>query len=834
MAILDRLLSRKPKHGYALSEETAVSTATAVKKASNTRKFLTKLFATAIILASVAGIGTSLATIEEQAPVSAVAVAEECAWWNVWCHGSNVVGAVVDWTSNAIEEGFGWVGSVVSQAVVAGVNQLLVSWLCDNNEIDPKSPGKTIRIGNVGEIQAALGGKTGSSNGSAGMFNFIPANNLPTTADFYTARGGTGLPIPWNIAWQGDSITGEGKHLTGYEKYGVWNPSYDTWSPAYASYADAAVVYLPAGEYKHSHVGTTLTLTNGDFTRVVPGDGIFMTTNPLDCVNLSGISAMLLNGLTLIPRLGMLIAIETYGMAISGSASSNSSGFSIFGWVSSLIEDVITKPGGLRDAIFFPFLLPMILLGTVYLAWVGLIQRKASKAVASITWMIGGTTIAVVTMMNPLLIPVASDYVVSNVSLAFSSAVNSSTPSSALCELPPSYEVDTGNTEYDRYILETKCIIWKVAIYDTWVSGQFGAVDTLANLNASAETTTLSGVKKTISPQGQVVYLGSANKIAPEDLDWGMVHLDRQVTLQKINMTDIAYVQLSGNGIIPASAPRVNPPAGSQIIPDWTADPNSIDTPIMNPSWGWAGWNAIASALMMIIYSGPMMILIIYFAFLMLIYQLSLLGLMLAGPVLFVLAVLPSFGQRVAAQFFSNLVSLTLKRIMTSVALALYLFFIAHTTSASNSGSIDLLGVALLIIVITGMILGLRSRLISMTAPSVNPGTNGLTFRGAGNQNEQSGSSFDNMVRMGGAAVAGSILARTTHGRKPNRVAPKKKSKNRTVPPEDNQPNNESEPGGGGGGPNDGGGGPNDGGGPNNSDTPEPKRKRRTKPKNFN
>src|ERR1700733_5497470 len=63
----------------------------------------------------------------------------------------------------------------------------------------------------------------------------------------------------------------------------------------------------------------------------------------------------------------------------------SAAGANILSWLSGSIDRLISDLG---NAIYFPFLAPMVILGAIWLAWQGLLRKRATRAVAGTIWMV--------------------------------------------------------------------------------------------------------------------------------------------------------------------------------------------------------------------------------------------------------------------------------------------------------------------------------------------------------------------------------------------------------------------------------------------------------------
>ncbi len=63
----------------------------------------------------------------------------------------------------------------------------------------------------------------------------------------------------------------------------------------------------------------------------------------------------------------------------------SAAGSNILNWLSSSVDTLITALG---KAIYFPFLAPVVIIGAIWLAWQGLIRKRATRTIEGTIWMV--------------------------------------------------------------------------------------------------------------------------------------------------------------------------------------------------------------------------------------------------------------------------------------------------------------------------------------------------------------------------------------------------------------------------------------------------------------
>lgn len=145
------------------------------------------------------------------------------------------------------------------------------------------------------------------------------------------------------------------------------------------------------------------------------------------------------------------------------------------------VGDLIKGTGGnqgLKDVLYFPFINLMIMLGAIYLGWIGLVKRASMQAASSALWMIGAVFAGSLLMFNPQFLPSMAN----NIILAAEEAVATATVGAALQSQETSANdlcymskgTLAANDERTKVIRTMECSLWATFVYTPWVSGQFG------------------------------------------------------------------------------------------------------------------------------------------------------------------------------------------------------------------------------------------------------------------------------------------------------------------------------------------------------------------------
>lgn len=483
-----------------------------------------------------------------------------------------------------------------------------------------------------------------------------------------------------------------GEYLTAYEKYSMSYPIYDAWRPVSTDNGkDAIIKQVDTSKSSYDVAGKLPTKGAGDKVQV--GSSALVTTDMGACLAfMPTVTAAISNFISTLPRLAMYISIELYTTAYGSSLSSPDSVLYDLG---KSIDKFITAPGsGLKDVLFVAFMIPLLLIGALYVAYVGIIKRGVTQALQSTGWMILSIALGSVFLAQPLLISNFVDSGVSEVQGIVNEAVTDGSRSTEMCALPPN--------SYKESVRETKCTLWHSTIYSPWVAGQFGENASSASAGSSFLTQEAKGRDILANKDDGTyhIYYGSKNSQPAES--WPQFMVDRQATTKTLELSEVAFAQLSG-------AENLN---GGGRLPVNNAWAGSIDM--------------ISSSILMFFGAGASSAVLFVYGFSLLIYQLMMISAVLMSPFFFLFGIVPNWGRKVLMRYAELLTSLFVKRVLTATMLSFYLLFYNLIIGGAETG---LLGGALIIKLILGAALALffigqRGKFIKMFADNINFGGN--------------------------------------------------------------------------------------------------------------
>ena len=401
--------------------------------------------------------------------------------------------------------------------------------------------------------------------------------------------------------------------VTALEKYGTGYPVFTSWTPAFAD-----------GEFTFTGVGPTGGLGQNQLSTGSASPGVSSGTSELvtsawgDCLNLSGtVEANIANLLAVPARLLITFTTTIFSSAADGGMTNEGS---LLHPLAEGLDDLIAGEGGLRDALFIPFLIPIILIGAIWVIYSGIVKRQALRASLQMLWLVVAVALGTVFLAQPSLIAQAVDGVTGEVQGLLNDAIPISV-SSELCEA-------TGDDASKR---EASCVLWEQAIFEPWAAGQFGS-------NAA----TVNDPRGVLENPQYAVQFGDETVQAQ---DFAQFELDRQSTGLALQSSETAYSQLAGDGAA------------------------------VNGTWAGGSGNQITAAVLMNLSAIAASIVPLILGGLQVIYQLMTAMLVLISPVFFLLGIIPDWGTRILKRYAELLVGLLILRVTTAIWIALYFTF---------------------------------------------------------------------------------------------------------------------------------------------------------------
>jgi hypothetical protein len=138
---------------------------------------------------------------------------------------------------------------------------------------------------------------------------------------------------------------------------------------------------------------------------------------------------------------------------------------------------LLTLVQNLKDDLFLEFLVPIVVLASIGVAWKGLVQRRSRDAIQDIVWMFLAAAAAVTFMTNPLWFAKTLDDVAVNtgqfVTNQFIGAAASES-GDLLCSVGTNADPSSTSLASSSAARSMQCNVWLAFAYTPWAAGQFG------------------------------------------------------------------------------------------------------------------------------------------------------------------------------------------------------------------------------------------------------------------------------------------------------------------------------------------------------------------------
>jgi len=206
--------------------------------------------------------------------------------------------------------------------------------------------------------------------------------------------------------------------------------------------------------------------------------------------------------------------------------------------------------------------------------------------------------------------------------------------------------------------------------------------------------------------------------------NWAQFMLDRQATGLAMQQSEVAYVQLSG----------------------------ASDTDGVNPVWaGGTGAQVLSSLLLWVSVPASSVVLLV-FGVILLMYQLLMVSAVIMSPFFFLIGIVPNFGKAILLRYAELLIGLFVKRIITSLTLAIY--FVFYMLLVSDVTVISLPIQIILVVVLSIFALVARGKFVNLFASQIDFGGN----KSVGLPGTRAAATGAGILGAGGGLVAGGLL----------------------------------------------------------------------------
>ena len=311
----------------------------------------------------------------------------------------------------------------------------------------------------------------------------------------------------------------------------------------------------------------------------------------------------------------------------------SAAGANILSWLSNSVNTLITSLG---KAIYFPFLAPMVIIGAIWLAWQGLVRKRATRTIEGTLWMVVACAAAIWLIGRPADFTGIGTSVSNGVTQVLNTAF-AKLPATAGSNCLPVTTGDpqsvTGNyafTSGNGLVDENANELWSVLVCKPWLIGEFG--------------TSVYAQPGTKAAQTNVVNLYGRQLLFAQAI----------ATNEQSTAADITAKQAIYNGIA-TDLQQTNPAVYSLFQGDqWTTR--------LEIGFG-ALFAAVAAGL-----------LVLLIALTLIIMKLGFLLLLVAGPFFLIVGIHPGFGRVIAIRWFEMLVGVLMKQVAIALVLSILLY----------------------------------------------------------------------------------------------------------------------------------------------------------------
>ena len=349
-------------------------------------------------------------------------------------------------------------------------------------------------------------------------------------------------------------------------------------------------------------------------------------------------------------------SIDRVTITVYQSAAGNG----ILTWLQSVVDRLISALG---NAIYFPYLAPVIILGAIWLAWNGLVRKRATRAIEGTLWMVVACAAAIWLIGRPAdftgVGTTVSNGVTQVLNVAFAKLPN---PGGNNC-VPVQGgdpQAGTGNfgfTSSNGLVDSNANELWSVLVCKPWLDGELGTTQYATSAKA---------------PQTVVNTYG-------RQLLWAQaIAANEKPTADLIQAKQATYVGI-------ANSLQQNNPSVYALFQgnQWTTRLE-------------IGFAALFAALV----AGLLILLI---SLTLIILKLGFLLLLIAGPFFLIIGTHPGFGRIIAIRWFEMLVGVLMKQVAVALALSVLLYaysLIMGTTDAVLPWALKILMIALVTVAV--------------------------------------------------------------------------------------------------------------------------------------
>jgi hypothetical protein len=337
----------------------------------------------------------------------------------------------------------------------------------------------------------------------------------------------------------------------------------------------------------------------------------------------------------------------------------SAAGNNILTWLQNAVNGLISSLG---NAIYFPYLAPVVILGAIWLAWQGLIRKRATRTIEGTLWMVVACAAAIALIGKPADFTGVGTTVSNGATQVLNTAFSKlPTPVNSNClpvqagdpqSVTSNFAFTSGNGLVDQNANE----LWSVLVCKPWLYGEFG----------TTAATNSNGTQTVIGQYGRQLLWSQA--IAANETPTNALIQAKQATYTGIANS----LQQNDPGVYPLFQ-------GNQ----------------------WTTRLEIAFAAVFASLVAGMLILLISLTLIVL--KLGFLLLLVAGPFFLIVGTHPGFGRVIAIRWFEMLVGVLMKQVAIAIVLSVLLYcysLIMGTSDAVLPWALKILMIALVTVAV--------------------------------------------------------------------------------------------------------------------------------------
>ncbi|XVQ12616.1 type IV secretion system protein [Spirillospora sp. CA-255316] len=168
-------------------------------------------------------------------------------------------------------------------------------------------------------------------------------------------------------------------------------------------------------------------------------------------------------------------AIDRTTISVYQAAASES----LLGWLKNTVDGVISDIGKTFNARYWSW---VVILGAMWLAWWGLVRKRASKVTEGVIWMVAAMVALIWLVARPADFTTLGTKVSEATSAAFNAALPQSDTKGTSCIPPPAGKADPMNSANVDATTRNANGLWVALVCKPWLMGQFGTTDPNAKI----------------------------------------------------------------------------------------------------------------------------------------------------------------------------------------------------------------------------------------------------------------------------------------------------------------------------------------------------------------